>query len=177
MATFSQDQVRQFYVVESIKNSTKLTNTDPAGTITALADGSAGKHLWFEYMTPNGNLTPGGSMNTIVRSDLVERDNITEIRFTSVPKTRPFNRQQVVLDPSINMGMPVVGQEYILRFTIYGLGIGGQEVQYIKNGGAYRVKPGDNTSSVLENLAVLAKLNFSREPFPYIHVTTDTFDP
>lgn len=169
MATFSQDQVRQFYVVTA--NSTTgdhLAASDAAGTI-KVKDST--EDVWFEYVTPNGD---NGA--TVVRTDLINKAKV--VRAVASPATsRRLKRLEVVLDPSLNSGDPIVGQEYILRFTLYGMGIGGQENQYIKEGGAYRVRPGDTAATIYENLAELSQLNFSRESTQYVKVTTDTYDP
>lgn len=171
MANFSTDQVRQLYIPLSYKNA-PLVPTDPVGTMNIRY---TTEDIWLTYVTPNGDVTVNGT-TSIVRSDIIPIKNVTKA--VSAPaRRRNLKRQQIVLDPAINAGAPVVGQEYILRFTFYGLGIGGPENQYIKNGGAYRVKPGDTVATVLENLAALARLNFSREPYPYVKVTTDAYDP
>ena len=171
MANFSTDQVRQLYVVDNIKSSA-LVPTDVIGTtyIQSTAD-----DVWISYMTPNGQLTVNGD-TSIVRSDLIPIKNITKA-VASPPKRRNLQLQQLVLDPTINGGLPVVGQEYMIRLTFYGLGIGKQENQYIRGAGSYRVRPGDTVATVLENLAAIAKINLSREAFPYCKITTDTYDP
>lgn len=170
MATFSQDQVRQFYVVKAIDT---ITTRSGAGTVEVV---NSAEDIWLKYVTPNGGLGAGGVTTSIVRSDLIPIKNIEYAAFTE-PKKTLLPIQEVVLDSSINSGNPVVGQEYILRFTFYGIGVGGPSNQYIKNGGAYKVKQGDTAAVVLENLAELAKINFSREPFPYVQVVTDTYNP
>jgi len=177
MAQFSNAQVRQLYVVNAYD---QIVDRDAGELIDPLpADGSVSgtlsadhENLWFDYVTPNGD----NGNSTAVRSDLITVPNIEYVRIAP-PRTRPLQRKEVVLDTSINTGLPVVGQEYILRFTFYNIGMGGPENQYIKEGGSYRVFPGDTAAKVYEELARLAKINFSREPYPYVHVYTDTYDP
>ena len=81
-----------------------------------------------------------------------------------------MKRLEVTFDSLINSGDPIVGQDYILRFTFFGLGLGGFENQYIKEGGAYRVKTGNTAANVYEALADLIKVNFSREAYPLINI-------
>ena len=161
MANFSEDQVRQLYVVKS--KATTFDGTTPAG---ALAVKGTPEDVFFNYQTPNGE--NGGS--TVVRSDLVPLKNV-EYAVATKPKSRPLQKVEITLDGTLNSGNPIVGQEYILRFTFYNLGMGGPENQYIKNGGAYRVKTGDTVQSVLTALKDLAIKNFSREAYPLVNIT------
>ena len=161
MANFSQDQVRQLYVV--LSKATKFDNTTPSG---ALKVNKSNEDVWFNYQTPNGD---NGNSAT-VRTDLIPIKNI-EYAVASPAVSRPLKRQVVSLNTSIYLGTPVVGQEYMLRFTFYNLGMGGPENQYIKNGGAYKVKIGDTANTIMKALKALADKNFSREPYPYVTVT------
>ena len=161
MANFSQDQVRQLYVV--LSKATTFDNTTPSG---ALKVNKSKEDVWFNYQTPNGD---NGNSAT-VRTDLIPIKNI-EYAVASPGVSRPLKRQVVSFDDSVNWGYPAVGQEYILRFTFYNLGMGGPENQDIKNGGAYRVKTGDTAATVMQALKDLADKNFSREPYPYVTVT------
>ena len=163
MANFSQDQVRQLYVV--LSKATKFDNTTPSG---ALKVNKSNEDVWFNYQTPNGD----NGKSATVRTDLIPIKNI-EYAVASPAVSRPLKRQVVSLDTSLNWGSPVVGQEYMLRFTFYNLGIGGPENQYIKNGGAYKVKIGDTAATIMQALKALADKNFSREPYPYVTVTLD----
>lgn len=161
MANFSQDQVRQLYVVKS--KATTFDATTPSGAI--LIKGTP-EDVFFNYQTPNGD---NGNATT-VRSDLIPLKNI-EYAVATKPASRPLKKVEVTLDSTLNGGDPIVGQEYILRFTFYNLGLGGPENQYIKNGGAYRVKTGDTAETVLKALKSLAETNFSREAYPMVTFT------
>lgn len=161
MANFSEDQVRQFYVVTS--KATTITNNSAAGAIKVR---SSAEDLWFEYASPNGEHGGVG----VVRSDLINKKKIDYVT-ASPARVRNLRRLEVTFDPLINSGAPIVGQDYILRFTFFGLGLGGFENQYIKEGGAYRVKTGNTAANVYEALADLIKVNFSREAYPLIKVS------
>lgn len=160
MANFSQDQVRQFYVVKRLVN----TLTSPGDLKVNTSD----EYAWFEYMSPNGN----NGNPIIVRSDLIDKKKIVYMK-TSEAKTRKLKKVKVTLNSEINSGAPLAGQDYILRFVFYGLGIGGVENQYIKEGGAYRVKTGDTAAKVYATMKKLAEINFSREAYPMVNFSLD----
>ena len=166
MANFSEDQVRQFYVATS--KAATITNNSAAGAIKVR---SSAEDLWFEYASPNGEHGGVG----VVRSDLINKQKIDYVT-ASPAMVRKLQRAIVALDSNVS-ATPIAGQDYILRFTFFGLGLGGFENQYIKEGGAYRVKTGNTAANVYEALADLIKVNFSREAHPYVKVTTDTYDP
>ena len=170
MANFATDQVRQLYVVKD-----KATTFDPMPGDGFIRVDSSPDDLWLTYQTPNGDQTVNGT-SSVTRSDLINKDKIVSAHATGAFQ-RPLKKVEVEFDPTINGGLPVVGQEYLLRFTFFGIGIGGPENQYIKNGGATRVRAGQTAADVYELIVELVKKNFSREAFPYVKVTTDTYDP
>ena len=162
MANFSTDQVRQLYVVTD-----KATVFDDTTVDGAIAVNFSNEDVWFTYQSPNAGLNEGSGP---VRSDLIPVKCVEAAVATSA-KSRPLRKLVVELDPTINGGNPVVGQEYILRYTFFGLGIGGNENQYIKNAGSYRVRPGDTATDVLQAIKDLSDKNFSREPSLYVTTT------
>ena len=157
MAIFSQDQVRQFYIANANKVA-PLKETDTAGT---MAVKSSPQDVWFEYVTPNGD-----NGNTVVRTDLINKSKITSITKTETAATRKLKKVTVAID-----GDPTPGQEYIIRFVFYGLGIGGVENQYIKEGGVYKAKKADTAKDIYEGLLASIERNFSREATQYITAT------
>lgn len=158
MANFSTNGVRQFYVV--LSKETTFNSTTPAGGCQIKTGDNS---LWFLYQTPNGD---NGNSGT-VRTDIIPLDKLRSVIATN-PKGRKLKRQVVALDPTINSGNPVVGQEYLLRFTFYNIGMGGPENQYIRNGGSYRVKTGDTVNDVLTALKTITDKNLATSPYPYV---------
>lgn len=154
---FSEDQVRQLYVV--LNKAATFTSATAAGSLKV---NGAGGDLFFTYQTPNGDNGPEP-----VRSDLIPIKNIDSI-VASSPALKPLTRKVVSLNSSVNSGAPVVGQEYILRLTFTNYGVGGAGNTYIKEAGAYRVKTGDTASTIMTALKNLALKNFSREPVPLV---------
>ena len=92
MANFSQDQVRQFYVV--LSKATTFTASTPSG---ALQVNKSTEDVWFNYQTPNGD---NGNSAT-VRTDLIPLKNI-EYAVASPAVSRPLKRQVVSLDTTLN---------------------------------------------------------------------------
>ena len=148
----------QFYV--ALAKDAALSKASTAG---AFLVKSSEEDVWIEYASPNGD---NGNVG-VVRSDLIPKNKVN-YAVASPAKTRKLRKLKVALNTDVNSGAPVVGQDYILRFTFFGIGMGGNENQYIKEGGAYRVKTGDNAAKVYNTLAALAKVNFSRETYPYV---------
>lgn len=163
MAIFHTDQVRQFYIPLA-KAEAALTDASPVG---ALRLNSNAEDVWFEYMSPNGGYNGGAGP---VRSDLIHKGCIDYIKITPA-KPRKLKRLVVSLNPDINNGDPVVGQEYILRFRFYGLGVGGNDIQLPFFGGSYRVQEGDTGAEVMTALKAMIDLNTQRNPNPYITAT------
>jgi hypothetical protein len=174
MANFSENSTRHFYVLGSgvtVPKSTFIEGSSgkvldinvPGDLAICTLEPGTGTEMFFKYVSPNGD----NGANTIVRSPLIPLSKVNYVTIRK-PVYRDLQTYQVILDPLVNGGNPVVGQDYILRFVFYGLAIGGQEVQYIKEGGAYRVRTGDTASTVYKALIDLAILNFSREPYPLV---------
>lgn len=172
MANFSENNVRHLYVLGSTVSGS-ATFIDKAITTSVLGDlsiktGVEGD-LFFHHVSPNGDL----GNPTIVRSPLINLGKINRC-VVKKPAYRNIQTVEIGFNPAVNAGLPVIGQDYILRFVFYNLGIGGQEVQYIKEGGAYRAKTGDSAGKILTELLALAKLNFLREPYPLVDLSLDS---
>jgi hypothetical protein len=125
----------------------------------------ANGEFYFNYVSPNGDL----DQPTIVRSLLVDPKRVNYCT-AKMPAFRNVQTVEVNIPTTIASGIPIAGQDYILRFIFYGLHIGGQECQYLKESGAYRVRAGDSVDTVLDKLVDLAKKNFLREPYPLIEI-------
>jgi hypothetical protein len=164
MANFSQNQVRQFYIAKA--KGTTFTDSTAAGTVLFNAGGD---DVWLTYQTPNGD--NGG--NATVRSDLIPKKNINSV-VLSKPASRKLKRLEVAFDSTVNSGAPVPGQEYVLRFTFYNLGLGGHENQYIKESGSVKAVTGDTAATVLTKLYTIAQKNLGFEYEKYVSITDGT---
>lgn len=151
MATFSTNQVRQLYVAEALK-SPNVIATDAAGSIAVKAD-TAKTHLYFEYMGAGG----------MTRSDLIDIKNILYAKAIDADDlAHDLAKYKLTLDASVNGGIPVAGQDYILRIAFRNyIGLS-EEDQYFKYGMVHAVA--DMTASdFYKTLALSLVKNFNRE--------------
>lgn len=151
MATFSTNQVRQLYVAEALKSSNVIA-TDTAGSIAVKAD-TAKTHLYFEYMGAGG----------MTRSDLIDIKNILYAKATDADDlAHDLAKYKLTLDASVNGGIPVAGQDYILRIAFRNYVGLSEEDQYFKYGMVHAVA--DMTASdFYKTLALSLVKNFNRE--------------
>ncbi len=151
MATFSTNQVRQLYVAEALK-SPNVIATDTAGSIAVKAD-TAKTHLYFEYMGAGG----------MTRSDLIDIKNILYAKATDADDlAHDLAKYKLTLDASVNGGIPVAGQDYILRIAFRNYVGLSEEDQYFKYGMVHAVA--DMTASdFYKTLALSLVKNFNRE--------------
>ena len=157
MAVFSTNQVRHFYAATEV-SSTKVTNESAAGTIRPVADKSK-ETIYFEYKGSGG----------LMRSDLIKKDSIAWIRHTPATdksQNRPLKKVTVVLNPDVNGGKVIPGQDYILRIAFRQFAGMSDEDVYIKygivHGTSAMAKAEDNTTFYAAMKDSLEK-NFSRE--------------
>lgn len=151
MATFSTNQARQLYVAEALKPS-NVISTDTVGSIAVKSD-TAKNHLYFEYMGAGGML----------RSDLIDIKNIMYAKATDADDLAyELAKYKVTLDPNVNGGSPVAGQDYILRIAFRNYIGMSEEDQYFKYGMVHAVS-GMTAGSFYQELYKSLKKNFSRE--------------
>lgn len=151
MATFNTNQARQLYVAKELKTS-NVISTNAAGSIAVKSD-TAKNHLYFEYMGAGGML----------RSDLIDIKSIMHAKATDADDlAHELAKYKVVLDPNVNEGSPVAGQDYLLRITFRNyIGLS-EEDQYIKYGMVHAVA-GMTAGAFYQELYKSLKKNFSRE--------------
>lgn len=156
MATFSTNQFRHLYVAKSVKNdSTTPTTISPltnAGDIAVVADTNK-SHVYFQYMSPGG----------LTRSDLININNVEYLKYVPANKMqKTLKAFNVSLNPEVNGGAPISGQDYILRiaFSNY-IGLS-EEDQYFKYGMVHAYA-GMDAPTFCKKLAISLAKNFSRE--------------
>lgn len=159
MATFSVNQVRQLYVANELK-STHVLAGDKAGAISVRSD-NAKQHLYFEYK----------GADNLMRSDLIDIKNILSVKATDADamsdKLKAFT---VTLDSNVNGGVPVAGQDYILRIAFKQYIGMSEEDQYFKYG-LVHAYAGMTASQFYKTLALSLVKNFSREVVPLVKFT------
>ena len=145
---FSTNQNRQLYVASSF-------TTDTPSSVGEIAVKTTPDNKQI-YLTHYGE---GG----ITRSDLIDVDKISYVKYTAAEKLRYYLKTATVsLNSDINDGAPVSGQDYILRIYIRNyLAIGDSNVA-IKYG-AVHAYSGMTAAKFYEVLADSLTKNFSRE--------------
>lgn len=156
---FNENQVRQLYVANERKSPNVLA-TDKPGAVAVKSDKKK-EHLYFQYK----------GADNLMRSDLIDVKNIIKIKATDADSmARKLKAVTVTLDPEVNGGNPVSGQDYILRilFRQY-IGIS-DEQQYFKHG-LVHAYAGMTASTFYKKLAISLAKNFSRELVPLVKFT------
>lgn len=151
MAAFSVHQVRQLYVANAYK--TNLAALNNAGDIT-VAKTNEGDAMYFQYM---------GALLDKMRSDLIKVDNITNLTATKAEDiATKLKGYTLTLDPNVNGGQPVAGQDYILRLAFREF-IGMSEAdQYFKYGMVH-VLSGLSASDFYKEMALSLAKNISKD--------------
>lgn len=151
MAAFSVHQVRQLYVANAYK--TNLAALNNAGDIT-VAKTNEGDAMYFQYM---------GALLDKMRSDLIKVDNITNLTATKAEDiATKLKGYTLTLDPNVNGGQPVAGQDYILRLAFREF-IGMSEAdQYFKYGMVH-VFSGLSASDFYKEMALSLAKNISKD--------------
>lgn len=124
-AVFSVNQVHQLYVLKD-SYATSVTEASNVGTIGGVKciDNGVEKEVYFLYK----------GADTVLKSDIIQVKNINYIK--AVPASSmvtPLKEVEITLDPTVNSGAPVAGQDYVLRINFrqfYGMS---DEDQYIKD--------------------------------------------
>lgn len=151
MAAFSVHQVRQLYVANAYKKN--LEALKDAGDITVVKE-AKDSAIYFQYM---------GALLDKMRSDLIKVDNITNLRATKAEDmATKLKGWSLVLDPEVNGGQPVAGQEYILRLAFRQY-IGMSEAdQYFKYGMVHAYS-GLKASDFYKEMALSVAKNLSKD--------------
>ena len=158
MATFSVNQVRQLYVATALKTPHVLAS-DAAGSI-AVKNDTAKSHLYFEYK----------GADNLMRSDLIDTRNILYAKATKADDmAHDLKSVTIALDSDVNGGVPVAGQDYILRIAFKQYVGMSDEDQYFKYGMVHAYA-GMNADRFYKVLALSIAKNFSREVIPLIKI-------
>ena len=158
MAAFSVHQVRQLYVANAYKEN--LEALKDAGDIT-VAKTNEGDAIYFQYM---------GALLDKMRSDLIKIENITNLRATRAEDiATKLKGYTLTLDPNVNGGQPVAGQDYILRLAFREF-IGMSEAdQYFKYGMVH-VFPGLKASDFYKEMALSLAANISKDVTALVNI-------
>ena len=154
MAIFGANQVGQFYLAKKqVTAVAELTAKTAAPGDTMLKQGQVDKSF---YLTQVG-------MGGIVRSDLVGIKEVESVKGTSAKKLQlPLRRQKIILDPTVNGGLPISGQDYLLRLIIKNYIGFSDEDWYIKEGCVHAVAA-MTASAFYVQMALSLAINFQKE--------------
>lgn len=156
MAIYNVNQNRQFYVISEVITD---ANTEPTkeGQI-KLGKSSDGKQIWFKHFG-NGGLT---------RTDIIDVANICYAKNTAkATMQRKLRKVTVTLNSNINSGVPVVGQDYVLRIQVNNYLAPGDACKLIKSS-AVHVTAGMTAAQFYEKMVDSLKKNFSRDSQPLL---------
>lgn len=161
MAVYSTNQNRHFFVIKNFLGANKI------GELKALGDFTMGNTLDKEVYF--ASLGPGGP----IRSDLICSKNVTYAKITTADKLKiALKKATVSLDPDINGGKPVSGQDYILKIVINNYVSPDNGSATIKYGAVHAYA--DMTPEVFyTKLKESLEMNFSREVAPLFEFTSD----
>ena len=161
---FTENQVRQFYVVNSVvTGSTEVTNNSAVGA-TKLKEDANSEEFFF--------VTKGPSDDGVQRSDLINKCKIMDIRATAADDMKHIMmKKKVALKSTINGGNPIVGEDYVLNVEIKNYIAIGTDSTKGKFGAAhaFTAVPSDLYKALAMNLAK----NMSREPAKLVKITLD----
>lgn len=151
MAAFSVHQVRQLYVANAYKEN--LAALKDAGDITVVKE-AKDSAIYFQYM---------GALLDKMRSDLIKIENITSLTATKAEDIAPkLKGYTLTLDPEVNGGQPVAGQDYLLRLAFREY-IGMSEAdQYFKYGMVHAFS-GLSASDFYKKMAHSLVINLSKD--------------
>ena len=152
---FSQNQNRHVFVVKS-EAKEALTGVTNVGDIFVggPTDGPcANEEAYFNYMTPGG----------LIRTDRIKKDNILWARATDASAmAMPLKTATITLDQTVNEGLPIPGEDYIMNITIRQFVGASDEDTYHKQG-VVHAYTGMDASTFYLTMAKSLALNFSRD--------------
>lgn len=154
---FSTNQARQIYVVNAVTSKDNVAN---AGDI-ALTNDKTG--LYFTYMN---------ALKEPMRSDLVLPKQITYVK-SSAPTYRNLKEYTIEMNPNVNLGSPISGQDYIVKVAFKQWGGMSDEDQYFKFGAVHGIA-NMSVDTFMKTLAVSLANSFSREASPLVQIFCNT---
>ena len=147
---YNVNQNRQFYVVKAVKTGTD----EPAaeGDI-KLGKTEDGKQIWFKHFGKGG----------LTRTDIIDVEKISYIKHsTKTSMQRKLKKAVLTLDSDVNGGVPIAGQDYVLRIEIQNFFSPGDASVYIKSSAVHATK-GMTAAQFYAKMKDSLVMNFSRE--------------
>lgn len=157
MSVFNVNANRQLYVANSYAegavNEKAAVGAIEVGTV---GDGVS-KEVFFKYK----------GADTVLRSDLIQVKNLEYVKAVAAKDmATPLKSQLVALNPDVNGGAPVSGQDYILRIAFHQFYGMSDEDQYFKDAAVHGYS-GLTAADFYKKLANSLNLSFAREVGAY----------
>jgi hypothetical protein len=164
MATFTENQVRQFYVATATGSDViapvKVDSTHAATDLKAKSAGAcqlvtnpAGDEMYLMYKGP--------SADGLQRSDLIKKCNIISVKGTAAADMKHvMKRIEVVLNSNVS-ATAVVGQDYVLNIEIQNYIACGDDSTLVKFGVAKATTT--TASDLYKKLAINIAKNFDKK--------------
>ena len=154
MANYSVNQLRHLYVISGYNAS--VTDASAVGTIGAIKsiDDIRGKEVMFNYK----------GAESVLASDFIQIHNIGYVK--AVPASdmvTVMKKIEITLDPTINSGAPVSGQDYVLSINFRNFFSSGDASQYFKDA-AVHATASMSASDFYKAMVNSLNAAFSREP-------------
>ena len=160
---FTENQVRQFYVA----NSVAAPAIDAAGTV--VATDAAGKAQLVTKGDDAYFLYSGAIVGDLQRSDLIKKCNVMDVRLTDAADlVHKMKKVEVTLASLNGSNAPIVGQDYILNVAIHDYVSMDYNTTKVKYGVARATTT--TASDLYKAIAVSLAKNFKREPVKLIKV-------
>jgi hypothetical protein len=155
MAIKSVNQNRQFYVVTEV-----VTEEPKSEGQLKFGKTADGKQFFFKHYGKGG----------LTRTDLIDVDKVRDAKATdSKSMQRKLKKAVVKLSDEVNEGKPIVGQDYILRVTIFNYLAPGDACQLVKSAAVHATKAmATDAEAFYKKMAESLTLNFSREVRPLL---------
>lgn len=157
MSAFSVNQVRQLYVVNTAQ--TNFNSIANPGDITVGSNKSG--EIYLKYI---------GALGDTMRSDLMKVSSIKYAKATPASDLAyKIKAYKITLDANVNGGVPVPGQDYLLRlaFREY-IGVSPADQYFVY--GMYHAFTGATAMDLYKGIAKSLALNMTKEVNPLVHI-------
>lgn len=157
MSAFSVNQVRQLYVVNTAQ--TDFNSIANPGDITVGSNKSG--EIYLKYV---------GALGDTMRSDLMKVSSIKYAKATPASDLAyKIKAYKITLDANVNGGVPVPGQDYLLRlaFREY-IGVSPADQYFVY--GMYHAFTGATAMDFYKGIAKSLALNMTKEVNPLVHI-------
>ena len=154
MANYSVNQVHQLYVAKGYNATVNAESA--AGTIGGVktVDDIRGKEVFFNYK----------GVESILVSDFIQIQNIGYAKaIAAADMVTVMKKVEITLDPTVNEGNPISGQDYVLSINFKNFFSSGDASQYFKDAGVHATAS-MSASDFYKAMVNSLNASFSREP-------------